>query len=244
LKARLVPLILVALALAAPVAPVDRDDQEDLRYVYADPGMGPEPVPDSPELRSCWDRIIEIDVSGTSRPQLAGLVVHQLLATPRGRGLVSELCDLFRESDRAPIEIALVDQLPDCRDTSDGCFAPMVSDAASYRVHVRTQDVDAAREPTEFVFGEYPANPECSVIIFFEWAESAMAQTLYHELLHIWFLRSKAAERRHYPTGHGEVSRCEFEEDFLQSLRAHAYELAAIEGTAPPLGLRVQPTRD
>jgi hypothetical protein len=237
-------LTLAAAVLAAPAAPGQGEDQLDTSFVYADPGMGPDPVADSPELRACWDRLTELDTAGARLPGIARLTVRQLLSTPRGRGVASELCALFQDSDQPPIDVGFVDQLPDCRDSSDGCFAPMSSGAGSYQVYVRTQYDDAGSDSTEFVFGEYPANPECNIVIFFELAESAMAQTLYHELLHIWFLNAKADEERRFPTGHAEAGRCEFEEDFLESLRAHAYELALIEGNAPPLGLRMQrPTR-
>jgi hypothetical protein len=240
----LVLLTLAAVVLAAPAAPDDRAEQPDLSFVYADPGMGPDPAADSPELRACWEHLADLDTAGASLPGIARLTVRQLLSTPRGRGVVSELCGLFTGSAQPPIDIGFVDRLPDCQDSSDGCFSPMGSGAGSYQVYVRTQYDDAGSESTEFVFGEYPANPECNIVIFYEWAESAMAQTLYHELLHIWFLNTKADEGRRFPTGHAEVGRCEFEEDFLESLRAHAYELALIEGNAPPLGLRMQgPTR-
>ena len=64
-----------------------------------------------------------------------------------------------------------------------------------------------------------------------------MAQVLYHELLHVWFLNVATSIGRRYPTGHGLVTRCEFEEEFLELLGANAAELSTIEGH-PPLNFR------
>jgi hypothetical protein len=60
-----------------------------------------------------------------------------------------------------------------------------------------------------------------------------MAQILYHELLHVWYLNKYGGVKRRYPTGHGLVTLCEFEEDFLELLGGNAAELSTIEGHPP-----------
>ena len=193
----------------------------------------------------CWRRLVKVDLAATVGSGNARGAIDRLFSTSRGRGIVVALCEIL---DKGPeggldteVEIHFVDSLlPECHDSSDGCFMPMKPSADRYRLYVRTQLADAADETTEFVFGEYPGNPDCGVITFYENASSAMAHTMYHELLHVWYLNAHAGERRQFPTGHGAVGRCEFEEGFLEALGAHAYELAALEGNEPPPFLRVR----
>ena len=80
------------------------------------------------------------------------------------------------------------------------------------------------------------------MVFFYQEATSAMAHALYHELLHVWFVNATVGENRRYPTGHGSVSDCQFEEDFLQLLADHAAALATLEGRGPTPMLRAGPS--
>jgi hypothetical protein len=196
------------------------------------------------EAVSCWRRLARVDLGSTRHPGLARPAIDRLFATAQGRALVTDLCGLFIDptggEPRSLIEVRFVDRLPECRDGTEGCFRPATPFAERYEVFVRPQYPDAAADPDVFVFGEYPGNPNCSIVFFYQEAASAMAQTLYHELLHVWFLNAFAFDNRSYPTGHGVVSRCEFEEEFFDRLRAHVAELAALEGRQPPSPQRLR----
>lgn len=210
--------------------------------------VDPPPSDDFRGALSCWRRLVRVDLPPGKGGDNARSAIDRLLSTARGRGVVVDLCDRLDvgagKTGGSLIEIHFVDDLlPECNDSSDGCFLPTAASADRYQLFIRNQLTDAATEPTEFVFGEYPGNPDCAVVTFYEKAASSMAHTAYHELLHVWFVNAHAGERRLYPTGHGDVGRCEFEEEFLDALSAHAYELAVIEGNQPPPFLRVRDTK-
>jgi hypothetical protein len=209
--------------------------------------VDPAPSDDFGGALSCWRRLMRVDLTATDGGDNARDAIDLLFSTARGRGVVIGLCnqliDKRNNPHKAEVEISFVDSLhPDCSDSSDGCFLPMTPRTDRYRLFIRTQFADAATEPTEFVFGEYPGNPECGILTYYEKAAAAMAHTIYHELLHVWFLNAHNGEELHYPTGHGSVDRCEFEDGFLEALGAHAYELAVLEGSEPPPFLRIRDT--
>jgi hypothetical protein len=230
---------LLALALAAPAAAFGNDEAPErpdpsTDAARANPARAPETG--IREALTCWRRLVRVDTPSDHEGQAARSAVDRLFATSQGLALVEALCGLFVdvESDalRITIQVSFVDHLP-CRDGTDGCFRPSVPGADIYEVFVRTQYPKPAHDPSVFVFGEYPSNPECSVVFFYQEASSSMAQALYHELLHVWFVNAHAHEHRDFPTGHGSVTNCEFEDDFLELLRAHAAALAVLEGRAP-----------
>lgn len=187
--------------------------------------------------RTAWGRLVTVAAGSALDDQETARVVDRLLATRHGRALVTELSALFASRTHASpppmVTVVFADTLPSCGNDSSGCFEPDTPGADGYRVYVHAEHAAAARPPTELVFGEYPGNPDCDVITFYQEAASTMAETLYHELLHVWFVNAFAGQHRRWPTGHGVVARCEFEDDFLESLRAEALELAVAEGRDP-----------
>jgi hypothetical protein len=189
------------------------------------------------QATECWRRLARIDTNSARRSDIGRLTVDRFLESAHSRALVTDLCELFSDSKGGDlvshINIHFADEVPASLDAPDGSFLPARARAKSYDVTIRAEYRDAAIEPTVFVFGEYPDNPNCAYVFFYRQAESSMAQTLYHELLHIWFMNKHFGERRRYVTGHGLVSRCEFEQEFLELLAANAAELSAIEGHPP-----------
>jgi hypothetical protein len=236
--------IAVIALLAPPVFAGESDDTEPVIIVEGF-DVDPPPSDDFGAALACWRRLVRVNTASTEGAKNARGAIDRFFSTARGRGVIIELCELLidgRENRRgAELEIIFVDSLlPECSDSADGCFLPAIPGADRYELFVQTQSSDAATEPTQFVFGEYPGNPDCGVLTFYEKATSSMAHTMYHELLHVWFLNAHAGEDRRYPTGHGAVNRCEFEDGFLEALSAHAYELAVLEGSQPPPFLRIQ----
>jgi len=211
---------------APPVAPVEQ----------AEPALAPSAGRDIRAALGCWRRLARVDTPSDHEGRAARAAVDRLFATDPGLALVEGLCTLFQDAEtgvpRAAIVVDFVDELP-CRDGTDGCFRPSTPGAERYEVFVRTHYSRAASDPTLFVFGEYPSNPECSVVFFYQEPASFMAQALYHELLHVWYVNARASHRPTYQTGHGKVESCQFEDDFLELLRSHAAALAVLEGRAP-----------
>jgi hypothetical protein len=192
--------------------------------------------PDRGKARACWSKLVTVDPVQGVGAELGQRAVARLLGTAHGVWLVSELCSALsdlgdgdREASR--VHLHFVASQPECSSDGLGCFLPTTPRAEAYQVFVRLQR--AGSNPGSQVYGEYPGNPGCTVLILYQQPESWMADSLYHELLHVWFLNAHAGEQRPYPTGHGNASKCQFDPDFLKLLDAFARELAAQEGHAP-----------
>jgi hypothetical protein len=178
---------------------------------------------------------VEVWLEDPRLDQVAVRTVDRLLETASGQELVAELCELMSskaigEGVSPVIEIHIVRTLPRCSEDADGCFEPSEPGADRYTVLARAYPTDNDPLHVTTVLGEYPGNPDCDVVFLFREPESWMAQTLYHELLHIWFINTFDRRARRYPTGHGVATRCEFETDFLERLDANAEDLAIAEG--------------
>jgi hypothetical protein len=200
------------------------------------------------EAALCWRQLASVDPGDGRANELRRLTLDRFLETAHARALVLDLCIVFAAPSgnelTSTVVVRFVDRVPDALDTPEGSFQPAVAGAARYEILVQTRYRDAATEPTVFVFGEWPNNPECAYTFFYRQAASMMAQTLYHELLHVWFVNQPAAAERPFPTGHGQVAHCQFEPEFLELLSGNAHELSQIEGHIPlnkrtvPIGLR------
>ena len=189
------------------------------------------------EARQCWQRIARIDFGNVVDVDLGRQALDRFLESAHARELVIDLCDLFSDRERddvtSIVTVRFVDEMPTIIDLPDGSFGPPRRGARAYEVTLRMQHDHEIFDQTTFIFGQYPDNPNCAYTFYYQDAESAMAQALYHELLHIWYLNRYAGVGRRYPTGHGLVTLCEFEDDFLELLAANAAELSTIEGHPP-----------
>ena len=189
------------------------------------------------QARRCWQRIARIDQRGTGDAELGQRALDRFFESAHAREMVTDLCNLFSDAVTAEtyshITVRFVDKLPASLDLPDGSFQPPRRGAEAYEVTVRVQRDRDISEDTVFIFGQYPDNPNCAFTFYYQEAVSSMAQTLYHELLHIWYLNVYAGVERRYPTGHGLVTLCEFEDEFLDLLAANAAELSTIEGHPP-----------
>ena len=189
------------------------------------------------EARECWGLFTRIDLGSIDRPDLGRRTVDRFLNSAHARDLVIDLCRLFAdpagEKPTSVVTIRFVDEIPASLDLPEGSFQPPSRAAEIYEVVVQIQNVGEVFDDAVFVFGQYPDNPNCAYTFFYQHAVSSMAQVLYHELLHIWFLNKYGGVGRRYPTGHGLVSMCEFNDEFLELLAANAAELSTIEGHPP-----------
>lgn len=189
------------------------------------------------DARACWQRIVRVDQSGASEAAIGRQTVERFLESAHARELVDDLCGLFVDETSGSsvplITVRFVDQLPIGLDLAEGSFQPATRGAEAYEVQVLIQRDRDDAGTTVFVFGQYPDNPDCAYTFYYQHAVSSMAQVLYHELLHIWFINTHFGATCRYPTGHGLVTRCQFEEEFLDLLSENAAELSTIEGHPP-----------
>jgi hypothetical protein len=189
---------------------------------------------DKPTPPPCWGNAVTFNTDSPKDRTIVAHSLERLLRTTHGAWLADQLCTILVDPDTAKprsfIDVHFATELPHCNEAV-GCFSPVDPHAPRYTVHVRIEPTDL--DPSQTVFGEYPANAECAFIFAFREPESWMAQNLYHELLHIWFIHTFEGQKRRYRTGHGDVAKCEFDTDFLELLEAHARELAILEGRPP-----------
>lgn len=189
------------------------------------------------EARACWLRLVRINNSVGTHDAVRS-TVGRFLESAHSRELVLDLCSLFQSdtSSGEPtsvVTLRFVHELEASLDLAEGSFQPPRRGADVYEVTIQIQHDRGLFDETVFVFGQYPDNPDCAYTFYYQRAVSSMAQVLYHELLHIWFLNTYAGVERRYPTGHGLVSLCEFDDEFLDLLAANAAELSTIEGHPP-----------
>lgn len=160
--------------------------------------------------------------------------IRRLLSTTTGAWLADQLCAMFVEratgTPRVRLVLHFTDVLPEHRMDSDGCFLPPYPGAQEYTVYVRRYPEQREEDEGLVAYGEYPGNAECDIVFLYQQPASSMAQTLFHELLHIWFIHHYRGIAKPYPTGHGVARRCEFDEEFLELLARHSHELDLLEG--------------
>jgi hypothetical protein len=227
--------ILVGVSLAATVAGSAEDPHAPTSVTDA---MNVQPLDiEWTTARECWHRIARIDSGAVADVDIGRRALDRFFESAHARELVIDLCSLFSDSESGAttsiVTVRFVDEMPTIIDLPDGSFDPPRRGARLYEVRLRLQPDHEVFDRTTFIFGQYPDNPNCAYTFYYQQGVSAMAQALYHELLHIWYLNKYAGVGRRYPTGHGLVTLCEFEDDFLELLAANAAELSTIEGHPP-----------
>ncbi len=199
---------------------------------------------DPAQSRTVWQSLVRVRVQVPEKQELASNAVQRFLSTALGRTLLAELPGLLPPAtgSESPIIVHFVDALPVNADDYDGYVRPIRPDASQYEVFV--WNYPARQDDSgEILYGQYPGNSLCDIVFWYQEPESMMAHTIYHELLHIWFINRYAGEIREYPTGHGNLTRCELDEEFMDMLREHARELGKLEGRLPePIDDDFRPT--
>lgn len=232
---KIVWVALVGVSLAATVAGSAEDPHAQTSVTDA---MNVQPLDiEWTQARQCWQRIARIDFGHAVDVDLGRQALDRFFESAHARELVIDLCDLFSDPESGAtssiVTIRFVDEIPTGIDMPDGSFQPRRRGAAVYEVTLRMQHDHEVFAETVFIFGQYPDNPNCAYTFYYQQGVSAMAQALFHEILHVWFLNRYSGVGRRYPTGHGLVTLCEFEDDFLELLAANAAELSTIEGHPP-----------
>jgi hypothetical protein len=174
------------------------------------------------------------------RKPVIDAALNRLASRRSGKRLLQELHDIFWDpalkAFRAEITIDFVRTLDQDDDLGAGGYVrPQGPGAARYRIVAQyPPEAMAAVEPGVFGSGGvisglsyWPPTAEghesCRIYYSYSDPASVLAETLYHELLHIWYFYRGADGL--YPTGHGDASKCEIADDFLTRIKTFIAEL-------------------
>lgn len=142
----------------------------------------------------------------------------RLFDIPEGLALVEQLCRIFAGRKQS-IHIHFVDKLKEDDGNTGGFVEPGEPDRARYDVYVKNQPLDRPGEAA--TYSDWPGGSKKDITSFSTDAVSRMATTLFHELLHIWFLH--AHRRAEHKTGHGpNVQAGDIEDAFWARLSSFA----------------------
>ncbi|HTA28690.1 MAG TPA: DUF4157 domain-containing protein [Bacteroidia bacterium] len=169
--------------------------------------------------------------SNTGQTQFARCqeAINRMLNTAQGQQLVNELCRMPANRlgpGQKKINISFTDNLSCGEPGATGCFQPSTQNSYPYSVYV--QNIIPSNTNSRTLFGEWGGAPNT-----IRWShtdpESKMANTLFHELLHVWFLNTH--RNALYPTGHGNAyaAQPEIEPDFEARYRLFCSQLDAVE---------------
>ncbi|HEX9776197.1 MAG TPA: DUF4157 domain-containing protein [Actinomycetota bacterium] len=185
------------------------------------------------DARESWEALVSRVVIQPNDEQTrarAQEAIRRFLHLPSGAALInstwSTLCG-GRRTCGARIEVRFVDELAEGFDSADGHFEET---DFGYRVHVENRRPSAGGGIT--LGGSWPGGSQPNIDIHFTHSEpeSAMASTLHHEMLHVWFVNARPDA--HYETGHGDVMRGQIDPEFLERLQAFSRELDELEERA------------
>ena len=178
-----------------------------------------------------WKELVTLHVSSdkSSRATRANEAGARFLKLPEGARLVNRLWHLANDKAKKAkftITISFVDEIPPTEEgipagsDTAGRFEPEDADARAYRVFVKNVAPWHGSPP---LFSE-----TASKITFSHYdAESAMAETIHHELLHVEFVRAGLSDL--YPTGHGSKPETQTDPLFLKREVAFIRDLDALE---------------
>ena len=184
------------------------------------------------DAQESWDALVasvEIRDAERETKEQAGRrgraegAVKRMLATPSGQALANQLyanrCK--KGKCRSRINVVFADQVPG---NEAGLFEPDEPGARSYNVYVKHVFPPTPGQMSGGCWPDYKA-PK-TVCYSYADPESDMANTLYHESMHVLFINTTGHE---YETGHKDVSQGEIDPVFLERLRGMAKDLDALE---------------
>ena len=170
------------------------------------------------DAKQSWEKLIgEKTIVNESqdaeKQQRAAKSIDIFLKTSSGQWLITELDKLFSSKKfckETHINLIFVDKVVDTVGNGEGINGQADSNDSdllicdntiNYRIQVKYQEPDSPgtiipyRQTSEGIFHSYSD------------AESEMAHTLYHELLHIWFINNLGGKKGiKFETGHGDIN--------------------------------------
>lgn len=186
------------------------------------------------DAEDSWNVVVDNFVmpGSAERDQAAIEAKGRMLRTTSGGRLINSLWNLFcgggRSTCRSHISVIFTTRLPAETTDASGYFQPSSPNQPRYNVWVLSR---LPRQPDErgiTIGGSWPPAGETLITFTHGDPESSMASTLYHEMLHVWFVHAGRQDIG-YPTGHDDVTEGEIEPQFLGLLRGFTRELDTLE---------------
>jgi hypothetical protein len=154
------------------------------------PGKGPVVPPG--KYTVLWGKIASLKEARPGKDwAIAADVIDRFLAIKAGQKLVDEITPLLKRpgAAAAKIQVRFMDHKDfpgEGREDAAGYYAPNEPDEPLYDVYVQWEK---NRRPNEFIIGELQT---------LRLGKSRMAHSLFHEILHVWFIHAYPGEG----TGH------------------------------------------
>jgi len=229
------------------VGPVDAPEEREAEHAagaVAGGGRAAVAAGGAPALRrvpgkdaqESWDALVEgVEVRDADkesrdtagRRARADEAVKRMLQTASGQKLANQLYAAFCKKDRCRTKIRVVfaDRVPG---NEAGLFEPSDAGAPRYTVYVK-HVFPPTPGAIQLPGGCWPDN-KAPATVCYSYADPAsdMANTLYHESLHVWFVNTQG-DSAIYPTGHMDVNKGEIDPLFLKKLREMSADLDALE---------------
>lgn len=185
-----------------------------------------------------WQALVTkvVEPAEAGRQARADEAIRRYLQTRNGQQLINQLWTLFfgrRGGSRSRIVASFLDQRRGGWDQAGGYFGPDQPRAREYRADVRNRFPPDPNERGRTLWGEWGSG-EQQVSWTHTDPESDMANTLYHELLHVWFINTQTDLQGSIPedplhTGHGDPYQGEIHPLFARRYRAFVTELSDME---------------
>jgi hypothetical protein len=176
---------------------------------------------------------VQIENPTAEKKATTTTVLNRFLQISSGQRLINDVWNLFCRGKRrcqADVTIHMVDALPpEIGGGADGSFFPPEKDEPHYDVYVlyRAPLTEDERR-TKTHIGQWPqGKSDLQIFYTAEESESNMATTLFHELLHVWFINQGVYSA--YKTGHWDVEKGEFEVVYFERLKEAYKEIDELE---------------
>ena len=177
------------------------------------------------DARDSFDAMVrwDLDPEAADRRAPAADAVTRFLRIAEGASLMNQLWTLFCTADGCKTSITLhfVDQLPPGHNEATGVFDPGTRGASAYRVWVRyvKPSIPGTKRKSE-----WPSSDDPQVVSRVQEPASVMAENIFHEFLHVWFVNARNGQIA--PTGHGPKG---VEPEFLKRLQTANAQLLDLE---------------
>jgi hypothetical protein len=197
----------------------------------AQPGRGVIQRTPGVDADDSWRELITTELlpGDPARDAEAAEAMERMRRTASGADLVNTLWRMFCGSGecRSNITVSFVASLPSHATEASGFFEPNARNQLNYTVWIESRRPRRSGPGVRSGGIDWPGGSSIDFHISIQDNASIMANTLYHELLHIWFLHARRGAA--YRTGHGDVMQGEIEPEFLGLLRQFGREMETLE---------------
>jgi hypothetical protein len=151
--------------------------------------------------------------------------IKRMMTTTSGPGLINHLWKVAcKKQPCGKINVIFTDDLSSCPEAA-GCFRPSSANSFPYTILVGNVAPSTGRGKT--LFSQW-GQGDNKVVWHHSDPESAMANTLFHELLHISFVNNPNHDPL-MPTGHGDAEKGEIDPRYSNYLQEYNNQLDANE---------------